>query len=111
MLTDAQKYALQACDPVRCEQYNCTLPAETCAKRTLVLTRYPWEDHPRYPICAKCETGQRRRDWLVMAGWQPPKGYALRNLLRPDHESQHAARRRWLASSVPIDYARRAGVW
>ncbi len=89
----AQKGPLAKSDPVRCDHYDCMLPASTCLSRQAAT--WPGKKAPMYGFCASgdCEQGSgyaRRATWDPRAGWS--KGHF--SFYRLDSKQQHAARKR-----------------
>lgn len=99
-----QRHAAPGLEPstsVVCELYRCTLPASSCALRTVRLHFGRRAEVPQFPQCAACATGKRRREWLTAHGWDPGN---LRNEVRPDHVEQNKAKHRYYRTRVPSEF-------
>jgi hypothetical protein len=64
--------ALMPDDIVGCDRYsgNPTIPAKTCAMRSMWLEGGYGYTRPRYPVCYGCPVGADRRARLEAGGWR-----------------------------------------
>jgi hypothetical protein len=97
----AQGGALARTDIVRCDHYDCTLPASTCLSRQVAL--WPGKRARVHAYCGSGECAQGAC-YARRAMWDPRTSWSRRrfSFYRADSHEQHAARKRQaISGSLP----------